>query len=61
MLKSEAELMVRRVAEETNVEFSDEQVAALALIVVKIAGRMIEEAFASMSNKPGGGKQQFFT
>jgi hypothetical protein len=61
MLRSEAELMVRRVAEETGVEFSDEQVAALAMIVLKIAGRMIEEAFATgQTNKPGG-KQQFFT
>jgi hypothetical protein len=61
MLKSEAELMVRRVAEETGVEFSDEQVSALALIVLKIAGRMLEEALSTFqSNKPGN-KPQFFT
>ena len=61
MLKSEAELMIRRVAEETGVEFTDEQIAALALIVLKIAGRMIEEAFTSMQTSKPGQKPQWYT
>lgn len=61
MLRSEAEQMVRRVAEETGVQFTDEQVAALAMIVLKVAGRMIEEALSAYSSNKPGNKQQFFT
>ncbi len=61
MLRSEAEQMVRRVAEETGVQFTDEQVSALALIVLKIAGRMLEEALSSFQTNKPGTKPQFFT
>lgn len=61
MLKSEAETMVRRAIENTGGQFTEEQIHALAQMVMKIAGRIVEEAFASY--KPGvpGSRPSFFT
>lgn len=63
MLKSEAEHFVRRAMEETGAQFTEEQVQALAYIVTKIAGRMVEEAIASYKptgpSGPGGRSQYF--
>ncbi|MBX9770236.1 MAG: hypothetical protein K2X29_02635 [Candidatus Obscuribacterales bacterium] len=61
MLKSEAEQMVLRVAEETGASFTPEQSEAIATAILKIAGRLIEEALSSY--KPGvpGSKPNFFS
>ncbi len=63
MLKSEAEQMIRRTLEESGgAEMTDEQVALMAQIIMKIAGRMIEEAFSSSAQRQNsGGKPNFFT
>jgi len=53
MLKSEAEHIVRRAMEDAGAEFTDAQIAALAKLVMKIAGRLVEEATASWRAKPG--------
>jgi len=59
MLKSEAERIVRRSLEETNAQFTEEQIQALCMIVTKIASTTCEEAFASW--RPGsGGNPKFF-
>ncbi|HEY9869712.1 MAG TPA: hypothetical protein V6D08_11145 [Candidatus Obscuribacterales bacterium] len=60
MLKSDAEHIVRRAMEETGAEFTDEQVKALAVLVMKIAGRLVEEATASWRARPGS-KPTFFS
>ncbi len=54
MLKGEAERMVRRAMEETEAEFTEEQIEALSKLVLNIANRVVEEALASWS--PRGGK-----
>jgi hypothetical protein len=61
MLKSEAELMVRRSLEENEAKLTDEQIKALAEVIMKIAGRMIEEALASWRPGVPGSKPTFFT
>ncbi len=60
MLKSEAETMVRRVLEDTKSEMTDEQITTIAQIVVKICGRMIEEALASWRPGTPGSRPSFF-
>ncbi len=47
MLKSEAERVVRRAIEETNAQFTEEQIEAIALLVSRIALTTVEEALAS--------------
>ena len=61
MLKSEAEQMVHRALEETGATFTPEQAEALANAILKIAGRLMEEALSSY--KPGvpGSKPNFFS
>lgn len=60
MFKSEAEDIIKRANEEFQAKFSEEQVKCLAMAMMKINGRMIEESFASY--RPGGsGKPSFFT
>ena len=55
MLKSEAEHFVRRALEETGAQFTEEQIQALAYMIPKMVGRMVEEAMASMRpGTPGG-------
>lgn len=46
MLKSEAEDAIRRLAEETGAQFTEEQVQTLARAITKICERMIEEALS---------------
>ena len=41
-------------------EFSDEQIQALSLAMMKIAGRLVEEAIASWRPKPNS-RPNFFT
>ena len=60
MLKSEAEHMLRRACEDTGAEFTDEQIQAISLAMMKIAGRLVEEAIASWRPKPGS-RPNFFT
>lgn len=61
MLKTEAENMIRRTLEESQppVELSEEQITFFANIIMKIAGRMIEEALSSW-RPSSGGKPTFF-
>jgi hypothetical protein len=60
MLKSDSEHIIRRAMEDTGAEFDDKQVEALSIMVMKIAGRLVEEAVAAW--KPGrGGKPSFYT
>ncbi len=59
MLKSEAERVVRRAIEETNAEFTEEQIQAICQITVKVASTIVEEALASW-RPGGGGRPQFF-
>jgi hypothetical protein len=61
MLKSEAELMVRRSLEDNEAKLTDEQIKALAEVIMKIAGRMIEEALASWRPGVPGSRPTFFT
>ena len=61
MLKSEAEGMIRRSLEEHGGQFTDEQIKALAEVIMKICGRMIEEALASWRPGVPGSKPSFFT
>lgn len=63
MLQSEAELMVRRSLEDTPgaPELTDEQIQFFAMMVMKIAGRMIEEAVSTMNAGRPGGKREFFS
>lgn len=60
MLKSEAEHIVRRAAEETLCFLEEEQVKCLALAMMTIAERLVEESVASMNSRRPGGKNQFF-
>ncbi len=59
MLKSEADRVVRRALEETNAQFTEEQIEALCQICVKISSTIVEEALSSW-RPGGGGKPQFF-
>lgn len=61
MLKSEAEQMVQRAAEEAGASFTPEQLEALSTAILRIAGRLVEEALSSF--KPGvqGSKPSFFS
>jgi hypothetical protein len=54
MLKSEAERVIRRTIEETNAEFTEEQIQAICIIVTKIALTTVEEALASWRPSSGG-------
>ncbi len=56
MLKSEAERVVRRALEDTGATFTEEQIAALSQMMVKIASTVVEEALSTW--RPG--KSQFF-
>jgi hypothetical protein len=55
MLKSEAERVIRQTIEETDAQFTEEQIQALCIIINKIAIRTVEEAFANW-RPSGGGK-----
>jgi hypothetical protein len=76
MLRSEAENMVRRAIEDTLADYTPEQIAAMgpagtlftdvqitamASMVTRITGRMIEEAFSSWRPGVPGSKPTFFT
>lgn len=61
MMKSEAEQMIRRTLEDEGGEMTDEEISRLAQIIMKICGRMIEEAFSSWRPSNPGGKPNFFT
>jgi alkylhydroperoxidase family enzyme len=54
MLKSEAEHIIRSAIEETDAQFTEEQVQALCVIINKIAMRTVEEAFANWRPSSGG-------
>ena len=56
MLKSEAEGIFRRSMEETEAEFTEKQVEAISRAIVKIAERMIEEAFSNWRPSGSGSK-----
>lgn len=61
MLKSEAEQMIRRTVDEAGVvELTDEQIALVAQIIMKLTSRMIEDALSNAS-RPSGGKPNFFS
>ena len=60
MLKGDAERIVRRAMEETGAEFTEEQIQALSIVCMKIAGRLVEEMAASWKPRPGS-KPTFFT
>ncbi len=59
MLKSEAERVVRKAMEETEAQFTEEQIQAISQICLKIAATVVEEAFASW-RPSSGGKPNFF-
>ena len=61
MLRSEAEQMVRRAMEDCEAKFTEEQVAALTQMIMKICGRTIEEALASWRPGVPGSRPSFFT
>ncbi len=60
MLKSDAELIVRRAMEDTGAQFTEEQIKALSLLSMRIAGRLVEEMAASWRSRPGS-KPTFFS
>lgn len=60
MLKSEAERIIERAAEDCGAEFSETQIKALAIAITKVAGRLVEEAMASWKAKPGS-RPSFFS
>lgn len=60
MLKSEAEKIFRRAMEETNAQFSDEQVQCIVQAMLKIGGRMVEEAMASNRSTGGNRRPGYF-
>lgn len=60
MLKSDAERQVRKAIEESGAEFTEEQIKALSIMILKIASTIVEEAFASWRPGTGGGRPQFF-
>jgi hypothetical protein len=60
MLKSDAEQILRRAAEDAGAEFTEEQYQALAGAIMKIAGRLVEEMAASWRARPGS-KPTFFS
>ncbi len=55
MLKSEAERVIRKAIEESEAEFTEEQIKALSLIMIRITNTTIEEAFANWKGSGGGG------
>lgn len=61
MLKGEAEQMIRRICEDQKRQMDDKEIEFLAEVVIKIAGRIVEEAITNMSssNRPGN-KPGFF-
>ena len=61
MMKSEAEGMIRRALEENEAQLTDQQIAALAQAMLKICGRVIEEALASWRPGVPGSRPSFFT
>ena len=61
MLKGEAEQMIRRTVEDQGREpMKDEEVAFLAEIIMKIAGRIVEEAVANWNTNKPGSRPSFF-
>jgi hypothetical protein len=54
MLKSDAELIVRRALEDHEAKFTEEQIKALAQMILKVSGRLTEEAMASIGSKGTG-------
>ena len=64
MLKGDAEHMLRRTMEDTGATFTEEQISCLSLAIIKIAGRILEEAVSAMPRGGGAGqgksKPQFF-
>jgi len=60
MLKSEAEHFVRRAMEDTGAQFTEEQVLAISQAIMKITGRMVEEAVSTIRPGKQGGKPSFF-
>ena len=61
MLKTEAENFVRSTMEETGAQFTDEQIEAMVITIMKICGRMIEEALSSWRPNVPGSRPTFFT
>ena len=60
MLKSEAEHVIRAAIEETDAQFTEEQIQALCILINKIALRTVEEAFANWRPSGGGGKGGYY-
>lgn len=60
MLKSEAERIIQKYADENNAEFTESQKTALAMAMIQIASTIVEEALNNVSTNRGGGKPQFF-
>ncbi len=60
MFHSQAEQIVRTTLEETGATFTEEQIQAISIIVVKIVSRTVEEAFANWSAAGGSGGNKYF-
>ncbi len=58
MLRSEAEVVFRRCMEDTKAEFTEQQIKCIVEAVIKISGRMVEEASASSNRGAGPGRKQ---
>ncbi len=53
MLKSETERVLRRCIEETNAEFTEQQIQCLTMAFMKICDRIVEEAISNNSANSG--------
>lgn len=61
MLKGEAEQMIRRSCEEHEKQMTEEEIAFMAEIIMKIASRIVEEAVANWNTNKPGSKPSFFS
>lgn len=55
MLKTETEQLFRRVMQETNAQFTDEQVSCIVQAMLKICARITEEAMNNRGGNSGRG------
>ena len=53
MLKSESEKILRRCMEETQAQFTEEQIKCLSLAILEVASEMIAEALSLFKPKSG--------
>ncbi len=60
MMKSEAQHFVVRAMEDTGAQFTDEQVQALAQMIIKITARVVEEVTTELRASSKKGKPPHF-